>query len=244
MGCLECIEACVYKQGKYPNEFNLGLGKRKPIYIPFPQAVPPIRCSSTRRPASSSRAASARRPAWRSAATARPSTSRSRRGDRKLEVGTIILATGFKPFDPRRHSPVRLRQLTPTSTPPGSRAAGQRLGPDAAARWSCATARKPKSVGIIHCVGSPRREHQQVLLARLLHVLAEAGAPDQGADRAPRSTTSTSTCAPPGKATRSSTTARWRRASLHPRQGGRGHRLGRRRPRRRASWSCASRTRC
>jgi heterodisulfide reductase subunit A len=42
IGCLECIEACVYKQAKVPDEFNLGLGKRKPIYIPFPQAVPQL----------------------------------------------------------------------------------------------------------------------------------------------------------------------------------------------------------
>jgi heterodisulfide reductase subunit A len=39
-GCLECIEACVYKEPKFIDEFNMGLGKRKPIYIPFPQAVP------------------------------------------------------------------------------------------------------------------------------------------------------------------------------------------------------------
>jgi heterodisulfide reductase subunit A len=40
IGCMECIEACVYKEARVPDEFNLGLGKRKPIYIPFPQAVP------------------------------------------------------------------------------------------------------------------------------------------------------------------------------------------------------------
>ncbi|MCS7316433.1 MAG: FAD-dependent oxidoreductase, partial [Bryobacterales bacterium] len=42
VGCLECIEACVYKQPKFDDEFNQGLGKRKPIYIPFPQAVPQV----------------------------------------------------------------------------------------------------------------------------------------------------------------------------------------------------------
>jgi heterodisulfide reductase subunit A len=42
VGCLQCIEACVYKAGRIPNEFDLGLGKRKPIYVPFPQAVPPV----------------------------------------------------------------------------------------------------------------------------------------------------------------------------------------------------------
>ena len=42
VGCMECIEACVYKQAKVPDEFNMYLGKRKPIYIPFPQAVPQV----------------------------------------------------------------------------------------------------------------------------------------------------------------------------------------------------------
>ena len=35
-GCLECIEKCIYKEPKFPDEFNLGLGKRKPIYLSVP----------------------------------------------------------------------------------------------------------------------------------------------------------------------------------------------------------------
>ena len=40
VGCMECIEACVFRKPKFDNEFDQGLGKRKPVYIPFPQAVP------------------------------------------------------------------------------------------------------------------------------------------------------------------------------------------------------------
>jgi len=40
VGCLECIEACIFKKGKFRNEFDEGLSKRKPVYIPFPQATP------------------------------------------------------------------------------------------------------------------------------------------------------------------------------------------------------------
>ena len=36
------MTACVFKEGKIPDEFNVGLSKRKPIYIPFPQAVPQV----------------------------------------------------------------------------------------------------------------------------------------------------------------------------------------------------------
>ena len=42
IGCLECIDACVFKEPKFADEFNVGLGKRKPIYIPFPQATPQL----------------------------------------------------------------------------------------------------------------------------------------------------------------------------------------------------------
>jgi len=37
-GCGLCIEKC---PTKVPSEFDLGLGKRKAVYVPFPQAVPP-----------------------------------------------------------------------------------------------------------------------------------------------------------------------------------------------------------
>ena len=41
-GCQECISNCVYKEPKFVDEFNEGLGKRKPVYIPFPQATPQV----------------------------------------------------------------------------------------------------------------------------------------------------------------------------------------------------------
>jgi heterodisulfide reductase subunit A len=37
-GCGECMNACPIK--KNPSEFNMGLGTRPAIYIPFPQAIP------------------------------------------------------------------------------------------------------------------------------------------------------------------------------------------------------------
>jgi heterodisulfide reductase subunit A-like polyferredoxin len=33
---------CVFKEAEVPDEFNEGLGKRKPVYIPFPQATPQV----------------------------------------------------------------------------------------------------------------------------------------------------------------------------------------------------------
>jgi len=36
---MDCIEKCVYKEGKTPDEFNVGLSKRKPVLYPFPQQL-------------------------------------------------------------------------------------------------------------------------------------------------------------------------------------------------------------
>ena len=42
VGCMECVTACIYKDARFPDEFNEGLSKRKPVYIPFPQATPQV----------------------------------------------------------------------------------------------------------------------------------------------------------------------------------------------------------
>ena len=42
VGCMQCIDNCVFTQAKFSNAFDQGLGKRKPVWIPFPQAVPPV----------------------------------------------------------------------------------------------------------------------------------------------------------------------------------------------------------
>jgi heterodisulfide reductase subunit A2 len=152
VGCLECIEACVYKQPKFYDEFNLGLGKRKPVYIPFPQAVPPLvvidpetciefksgKCKKTCVEACADRQAIDFRQ------TAREET---------IEVGTIILATGFQTFDPKRlpyygygtypnvYTALEVERLVNASGPTG----GEVVLRDG---------RTPKTVGIVHCVGS------------------------------------------------------------------------------------------
>ncbi len=38
-GCRDCIDVCPVE---VPNEFDAGLGVRKAVYLPFPQAVPPV----------------------------------------------------------------------------------------------------------------------------------------------------------------------------------------------------------
>jgi len=152
VGCRECIEACVYKEGKTPDEFNLGLSKRKPIYMPFPQAVPQVvvidpeaciefksgRCKKTCIEACGDRNAI---------------NFKQTETTEEIEVGAIILATGFKTFDARRipyygyglypnvYTALEVERLINASGPTG----GEIVMRDG---------RKPQRVGIIHCVGS------------------------------------------------------------------------------------------
>ncbi len=155
-GCLECLKGCVYKDEKFPDEFNLGLSKRKPIYIPFPQAVPQVpvvdaefciqfksgKCKKTCIDACGDRHAI---------------DLQQTEETKEIEVGTIVLATGFQPFDPRKtpyygygvypnvYTSLEVERLVNASGP----TSGEVVLRDGT---------KPKSVGIIHCVGS-RDEH-------------------------------------------------------------------------------------
>ncbi len=152
VGCLECVEACVYKVGRTPDEFNMGLSKRKPVYMPFPQATPQVvlidpesciqlksgKCKQTCVEACGDRNAV---------------DLKQLEEIKTVEVGTIIVATGFKTFDPK-HTPyygygiypdvytaLEVERLINASGP----TAGEVVLKDG---------RKPKSIAIIHCVGS------------------------------------------------------------------------------------------
>ena len=151
-GCLECLEACIYKEGKIPDDFNLGLARRKPIYILFPQAVPQVpvidpetciqfksgRCKKTCVAACGDRHAI---------------NFQANEKTEEIEVGNIIVATGFQTFDPRRtpyygygvypnvYTALEVERLVNASGPTG----GELVLSDGTT---------PQTVGIVHCVGS------------------------------------------------------------------------------------------
>jgi heterodisulfide reductase subunit A len=152
VGCLECIEACVFRRGKTPDEFNLGLSMRKPIYIPFPQAVPPVvvidqeaciefrtgRCKKTCVEVCADRNAI--------------DFTQTETFD-EVEVGAVILSTGFKTFDPKRtpsyghgvypnvYTAMEIERLVNSSGPTEGHV-------------TLRDGRTPQTVGIVHCVGS------------------------------------------------------------------------------------------
>lgn len=90
-GCGECITHCPVTTA---NEFDLGLAERKAVYLPFPQAVPGIptidmdhciKCGICADPS-----------------VCEPECIDYDMPDQivELDVGTIIVATGYNPYDP------------------------------------------------------------------------------------------------------------------------------------------------
>lgn len=154
VGCLECVEQCVFKKPKFTSEFNEGLSQRKPIYMPFPQATPqvvlidPETCAEFRgHNCKKSCVAACERDAI---------DFEQKEEIETIEVGAIIMATGFKTFDARRlprygygiypevYTSLEVERLVNASGPTGGEIVLR-------------NGTKPKTVGIVHCVGS--RDH-------------------------------------------------------------------------------------
>jgi heterodisulfide reductase subunit A len=151
VGCLECIEACIFKKGKISDEFNVGLSKRKPIYIPFPQATPLVAVID---PESCAHflTGKCKEPCVDSCERQAIDFNQTEE-IKEIEVGAIILATGFKTFDaarvsrygygryPNIYSSLEIERMVNAAGP----TAGEVM---------LENGEKPKAVGIVHCVGS------------------------------------------------------------------------------------------
>ena len=151
-GCAICSTKC---PGKAPDEFNLGMSKRKSIYVPFPQAVP-LKALIDRDSCFYFQKNICK-------VCAKFCTAGAIDFDQKpqklsLEVGTVILATGFKHFDARRVpeygygkfpnvvTSLEFERMTSSSGPTG----GKVLLRDG---------REPRSIAVVHCVGSRSVNH-------------------------------------------------------------------------------------
>jgi heterodisulfide reductase subunit A len=151
VGCMACIDHCVFKEPKFPDEFNLGLGKRKPVYVPFPQATPKVVLID---PKTCLQLKTGKCKKACAAACDRQAVNFDQKEElRDIEVGTIVLATGFQAFDPARfpyygygiypnvYTSLEVERLVNASGP----TSGEVVLRDG---------RKPKAIGIVHCVGS------------------------------------------------------------------------------------------
>jgi len=151
IGCLDCLQHCIYKEAKFDNAFDENLAKRKPIYIPFPQAVPmkvlidPKTCIQLKTGKCKKTCAES---------CGQNAIDFEQKEEMiNIDVGAIIVATGFKPFDatripfygykkyPNVYTALEVERLLNASGP----TEGHLVLKDHSV---------PKKVGIVHCIGS------------------------------------------------------------------------------------------
>lgn len=142
-GCGECAKACPIE---VPNEFDENLGPRRTIYLPFPQAVPQIytididhciKCYKCVEVCGPQAIDFAQKPE-----------------EIELEIGTIVVATGFDAFDPSTkeeygygiyENVVTATELERILSPTGP-STGKMVRPS--------DGKTPKRVAFVQCVGS------------------------------------------------------------------------------------------
>lgn len=151
VGCLDCIDQCVFKQGKFADQFNLGLNKRKPVYIPFPQATPKLVVIDPK--------ACLQLMTGKCKQSCVDACDRGAiRFDQKpeyfeIEVGSVIIATGYKTFDPKRLPQYGYGQYENVFTSLEIERMVTASGPTNG-HIALRNGEKPKSIGLIYCVGS------------------------------------------------------------------------------------------
>ncbi len=152
-GCNACVQVCRLK-GRVSDEFNMYLGKRSAVYMPFPQAVP-LKCTiDPKHCLMITRGKCGDEPLCVKACAQGAIDFTQKDELVEIKVGAIIVATGYDLMDPTLlheygydHSPdvittLELERLISASGP----TKGDILRPS--------DQKKPKSITFILCVGS------------------------------------------------------------------------------------------
>ncbi len=152
IGCQDCVAACVFKEPKFPDEFNEGIGKRKPIYLPFPQATPLV-CLIDPETCIQLKTGKCKKSCVEACGDRNAIDFSQKEQIKEIEVGAVVLATGFRIFDAKRipyygygtypnvYTSLEVERLINAAGPTG----GEVVLRDG---------RTPKTVAIVHCVGS------------------------------------------------------------------------------------------
>ncbi|MCZ7392751.1 MAG: FAD-dependent oxidoreductase [Candidatus Methanoperedens sp.] len=146
-GCGNCTEKC---PSKVPDEYNAGMSKRKSIYIPFAQAIPRV---ATIDSAHCLYLTKGKCGVCKKVCGPKAVDYEQKDKEIELNVGSVVLATGFKPFDPsilkqyRFDHPdvitsLQFERLLSASGPTQGHVTRQSDG------------KVPKKIAFIQCVGS------------------------------------------------------------------------------------------
>ncbi len=153
-GCGICIEKCPRKV--LDTEFEAGMGNRKAIYMPFPQAVPRIPVIDTESciwfERQKCRACEKLCPTDAIAFDQQDEII-------EIDVGNIIIATGWKPFDCKTIPQYGYGRLANVYTSLEFERLCNAAGPTNGKIVLRDGKTEPKSIAIIHCVGSRDTRH-------------------------------------------------------------------------------------
>ncbi len=155
-GCGLCMEKCPTK--KITSEFNEGLSKRTAIYTPFPQAVPNVpvidaencltlgkgkKCGVCAKFCESTAIDFDQQPEFKT-----------------VKTGAVIVATGFKAFDPGSIGYYGYGRYPEVYTSLEFERLNNATGPTAG-KLVMKDGRTPQRVAIVHCVGSRDQRHKK-----------------------------------------------------------------------------------
>jgi len=178
IACGMCAEKC---PKKVTNEFDMGLGTRKAVYLTYPQAVPlkyaidPKHCIWLNKPGRCGICAK------NCPAGAIDFSDTAR--EVEIEIGAVILAPGFAPFDPSSLDYTGYKRLPNVVTSMEFERLLSPSGPFTGHMVRPFDHKEPRT----HCLAPVRRvsRHQpglpRLLFLRLLHVCHKAGGDRPGA---------------------------------------------------------------
>ena len=155
VGCGLCAEACRLK-GRVLNEFDENLSKRSAIYIPFPQAVPfvytidPERCNMLKFGKCGDELLCV------GACEQNAINFNQKEELVELDVGTIVVATGFDNFDPSPESKYGYKENASVITGMEFERIVNAAGPTEGHLEI--NGKEPENVVFIQCVGSRDKE--------------------------------------------------------------------------------------
>jgi heterodisulfide reductase subunit A len=151
--CGECAGACVLA-GLIPDEFQMGLGQRSAIYLPYPQALPATYTVDPERCLFFADGECQPGPPCALACPEDAVDFNQQEEERILKVGSIIVATGYDPFDPRRKPEFGYDRYPGVISALEFERLAAANGPTAGRIVIPGTDRVPEHVVFIHCVGS------------------------------------------------------------------------------------------
>ena len=146
--CGDCARVCPVV---FPDEFNVGLSSRKAVYIPFPQAVP------------SAYAINMKECMGRGCSKCLDACEKRcinfHMSDEEIteRVGSIVVATGLAPYDPREMDEYGYTRYQNVLTSLEFERLVNAGGPTRGELIRPGDRRRPVSVGFIQCVGSRSR---------------------------------------------------------------------------------------